>query len=116
MSTYTHHLQAEKLPLPSFEPSVEQQARTLTHPEGLASRDKIVELAQRICALTMNPQMNMLISSLQFHFCSCLKVALDLRVQDYVPRRGRITVGDLAFAVGAEEGLLGAYEASLFPE
>jgi hypothetical protein len=125
MSTYVGHLKREKLPLPSFAPSIFKPPM-VKHPDGAASKLAIIELSQQICSMTMDPAMNLLISSLQvssscllflgpspltfghpqFHFCSCLKVAIDLHVHKHVPQHGKIVASDLAIAVGADEALL----------
>jgi hypothetical protein len=64
MSTYVHHLKREKIPMPSFVPS-SSKSHTLKSPEGIASQKQIVELAQQISAMTMDPATNLLVSSLQ---------------------------------------------------
>ncbi|EHA55876.1 hypothetical protein MGG_08377 [Pyricularia oryzae 70-15] len=105
ITDYVGHLQNENLPMPSLEPAADAHG-VLKHPEGVAARNAVVELAQRIVAMTMDPDMNLLISSLQFHFCSSLKVAIDLKVHEHVPRRGSITSSELAAKVGADESIL----------
>lgn len=64
MSAYVGHLRNEKLPLPSLDPGV-VDSPPVKHADGVASKEKIIELAQEICARTMDPKMNLLISSLQ---------------------------------------------------
>ncbi|KAH8435056.1 uncharacterized protein LDX57_012685 [Aspergillus melleus] len=105
MSAYVGYLRDEKLPLPSLDPSA-VDSPAVRHADGVASKEKIIELAQEICARTMDPKMNLLISSLQFHFCSCLQTVLHLRVHEHIPKNGNVAARDLAAAVGAEEALL----------
>lgn len=64
MSTYVTHLKRERLPMPSFAPSSGKNT-SVKHPDGVASKLAILELAQQICSMTMDPAMNLLISSLQ---------------------------------------------------
>lgn len=64
MTDYVGHLQNENLPMPSLEPAAQAHGG-LKHHEGVAARDTVVELAQRIVAMTMEPDMNLLVSSLQ---------------------------------------------------
>ena len=64
MSAYIGYLRDEKLPMPSLDPSA-VDSPAVRHADGVASKEKIIELAQEICARTMDPKMNLLISSLQ---------------------------------------------------
>jgi hypothetical protein len=64
ISTYIGHLKREQLPLPSFAPS-SFKPLNVKHPDGVASKMAIINLSQKICAMTMEPAMNLLISSLQ---------------------------------------------------
>lgn len=64
ITDYVGHLQNENLPMPSLEPAADTHG-VLKHHEGVAARNAVVELAQRIVAMTMDPDMNLLISSLQ---------------------------------------------------
>ena len=64
MSTYVGYLKRENLPLPSFAPS-SFKPPTVQYPDAVASKMAIIELSQKICAMTMDPGMNLLISSLQ---------------------------------------------------
>ncbi|TLS29903.1 hypothetical protein PpBr36_02209 [Pyricularia pennisetigena] len=105
IADYVGHLQNEHLPMPSLEPAAEAHG-VLKHHEGVAARKTVVELAEKIIAMTMDPEMNLLISSLQFHFCSSLKVAIDLKIHQHVPRHGSITSSELAAKVGADENIL----------
>nr|A0A4P8WAD3.1 RecName: Full=O-methyltransferase pyiA; AltName: Full=Pyrichalasin H biosynthesis cluster protein A [Pyricularia grisea]QCS37511.1 PyiA [Pyricularia grisea] len=81
MADYVGHLQEENLPMPSLEPAAQVHGG-LKVQGGVAARDTVVKLAQKIVAMTMDPEMKLFISSLQFHFCSSLKVAIDLRVHE----------------------------------
>ncbi|KAI6354010.1 hypothetical protein MCOR25_008794 [Pyricularia grisea] len=105
MADYVGHLQEENLPMPSLEPAAQVHGG-LKVQGGVAARDTVVKLAQKIVAMTMDPEMKLFISSLQFHFCSSLKVAIDLRVHEYVPRQGTINCSELATKVGADETVL----------
>lgn len=73
MSTYVYHLTREKLPLPSFAPV---KSPAVKHPDGLESKMAIIELSQQICSMTMDPAMNLLISSLQVGLVYSLYIVL----------------------------------------
>ncbi|KAF9888906.1 hypothetical protein FE257_008276 [Aspergillus nanangensis] len=105
MTTYTQALKDENLPPPSLRVSPLPDARVKSS-QGKAAKQAIIEISQLICAATMDPELNLLISSLQFHFCSCLKVAIDLRVHNFIPLDGAVALSQLAKLVGAEEALL----------
>lgn len=64
MSSYLLYLRKENVPPPSFAP-ISLKSTTVKHAEGIASRKAIVDLAQQICAMAMDPSINLLISSLQ---------------------------------------------------
>ena len=71
------------------------------------SRARVIELAEKILAMTIDPETNLLVKSLQYHFCTCLKIAVDLDIAKHIPRLDRVTAGELAVATGADEKLLG---------
>jgi hypothetical protein len=68
MKIYEGCLRMEGRETPSLSPSSLQNFESNGFP-GEAARIKIVELAQRILASTMDPRMNLLISSLQVSWC-----------------------------------------------
>ncbi|KAB8207566.1 hypothetical protein BDV34DRAFT_211581 [Aspergillus parasiticus] len=97
LSSYVQHLEREHTQLPS------SKAQTC---HNAAEKSNIVALCNKVIAMTMDPEMYLFTTSLQFHFCSCLKTAVDLRVHEHIPRHGVIAVQQLAEAVGADEKLL----------
>ncbi|KFY80137.1 hypothetical protein V499_00973 [Pseudogymnoascus sp. VKM F-103] len=103
METYGVHLRLEGMAMPSLSPSA--AVDTSSEPRE-AARMRVVELAQQILAITMDPGMNLLINSLQFHFCSCLKIAVDLGIAEKIPKHGQLSARELADATGAQEKLL----------
>ncbi|KAL7952363.1 O-methyltransferase domain-containing protein [Trichoderma compactum] len=105
MKTYGDYLKLEGSDMPSLSPNALDNVHCTSEP-GEVARLRVVELAQQILATTMDPGMNLLINSLQFHFCSCLKVAVDLRIADSIPKDGSVSVKQLAAATGAHEALL----------
>ncbi|KJZ77713.1 hypothetical protein HIM_02890 [Hirsutella minnesotensis 3608] len=102
---YVRQLRKEGNPLPSLAPSNNDDERCNSE-AGERARAKIVRLAQEILATTMDPSSNLLISSLQFHFCSCLKVAVDLDIVEHIPKDDQVSAKELAAAVGTQEALL----------
>lgn len=64
MADYVGHLQEENLPMPSLEPAAQVHGG-LKVQGGVAARDTVVKLAQKIVAMTMDPEMKLFISSLQ---------------------------------------------------
>ncbi|KAL3427024.1 O-methyltransferase family protein [Phlyctema vagabunda] len=104
VTSYTKSLTAEHLPQPSLSPSSHDAA--LRSEKGTAARAEIVRLSQTITAMVMEPDVNLLITSLQFHTCTCLKVAVDLRIHEHIPKDGIISAKALAEAVKADEELL----------
>jgi hypothetical protein len=116
LASYVHHLERElaQLPPPRM-PSC----------NNVAEKSTIVALCNKVIAMTMDPEMYLFTTSLQvrqlitmpldrltnlsphqFHFCSCLKTAVDLRVHEHVPQHGTVSGQQLAKAVGADEKLL----------
>ncbi|KAE8420397.1 hypothetical protein BDV36DRAFT_281500 [Aspergillus pseudocaelatus] len=97
LASYVQHLELERAQLPSL------KAQSC---HDVAVRSSIITLCNKVIAMTMDPEMYLFTTSLQFHFCSCLKVAVDLRVHEHIPRKGAIAVKQLAGAVGTDETLL----------
>ncbi|KAE8340586.1 hypothetical protein BDV24DRAFT_151934 [Aspergillus arachidicola] len=95
--SYVQHIERERAQLPS------SKAQTC---HNAVEKSNIVALCNKVIAMTMDPEMYLFTTSLQFHFCSCLKTAVDLRVHEHIPRHGAIAVQQLAGAVGADEKLL----------
>ncbi|PIG81402.1 O-methyltransferase family protein [Aspergillus arachidicola] len=95
--SYVQHIERERAQLPSA------KAQTC---HNAVEKSNIVALCNKVIAMTMDPEMYLFTTSLQFHFCSCLKTAVDLRVHEHIPRHGAIAVQQLAGAVGADEKLL----------
>ncbi|KAE8160431.1 hypothetical protein BDV40DRAFT_302245 [Aspergillus tamarii] len=97
LANYVQHLELERAKLPLL------KAQSC---HNVAEKSSIVTLCNKVIAMTMDPEMYLFTTSLQFHFCSCLKAAVDLRVHEHIPRQGAIAVKQLAGAVGADETLL----------
>ncbi|TDZ28140.1 O-methyltransferase asqN [Colletotrichum spinosum] len=105
MAAYSKSLEKEGLPEPSLSPGLAPKT-ALKSGKGLQDKARIVELARQILATTLDPSTSLFLSSLQFHFCACLKVVLDLKVGDNIPQHGRVSRRELADALCVEEGLL----------
>ncbi|GJC80300.1 O-methyltransferase asqN [Colletotrichum liriopes] len=105
MAAYSKSLEKEGLPEPSLSPSISSEV-DLKSNKGLQEKTRIVELARQILATTLDPGTSLFLSSLQFHFCACLKVVLDIKVGDNIPRHGRVSRKGLAESLCVEEGLL----------
>ncbi|KAI6354485.1 hypothetical protein MCOR25_008574 [Pyricularia grisea] len=105
MTAYNKSLVKEGLPEPSLSPSRTSHLK-LKSSQGLQERARIVELAQQILATTLDPAISLFQSSLQFHFCACLKIVLDLKVGYEIPQHGRISRKQLAKSLKVEEDLL----------
>ncbi|KAE8378089.1 O-methyltransferase-domain-containing protein [Aspergillus bertholletiae] len=97
LASYVRHLERE-LAQP---PTTKTQTR-----HNVAEKSNIIALCNKVIAMVMDPEMYLFTTSLQFHFCSCLKTAVDLRVHEHIPRHGAISVQQLAGVVGADEKLL----------
>ncbi|KAL2850454.1 O-methyltransferase-domain-containing protein [Aspergillus pseudodeflectus] len=97
LASYVQHLERELAQLPP--------SRVPTC-NNVAEKSTIVALCNQVIAMTMDPEMYLFTTSLQFHFCSCLKTAVDLRVHEHVPQHGTVSGQQLAKAVGADEKLL----------
>ncbi|TLD11619.1 hypothetical protein PspLS_11566 [Pyricularia sp. CBS 133598] len=105
MAAYSRSLEKEGLPEPSLSPARPSHVN-LKSSKGLQDKARIVELAQQIIATTLDPAMTLFQSSLQYHFCACLKVVLDLKVGYEIPQHGRISRKQVASTLNIEEGLL----------
>ncbi|TLD11449.1 hypothetical protein PspLS_11929 [Pyricularia sp. CBS 133598] len=105
MAAYIRSLEREGLPEPSLSPDMPSQGN-MKSKKGLQEKAQIVQLARQILASTLDPGENLFQSSLQFHFCSSLKVVLDLKVGDKIPQHGRISKSELASSLNVEESLL----------
>ncbi|GAB1198113.1 hypothetical protein APSETT444_007421 [Aspergillus pseudonomiae] len=97
LASYIQHLETERAQLPSQKTQASN---------NVAEKLNIITLCNKVIAMTMDPEMYLFTTSLQFHFCSCLKTAVDLRIHEHVPQHGVIAVQQLAVAVGADEKLL----------
>lgn len=105
MAAYSRSLEREGLPKPSLSPGRPPHVN-LKSSKGLQEKARIVELAQQIMATTLDPAMTLFQSSLQVHFCACLKVVLDLKVGYEIPQHGRISRRHLATSLKIQESLL----------
>ncbi|KAI8316899.1 O-methyltransferase asqN [Colletotrichum sp. SAR11_240] len=105
MAAYSKALEKEGLPEPSLSPSVSSKV-SLKSNKAVQEKARIAELARQILATTLDPGTSLFLSSLQFHFCACLKVVLDLKVGDNIPQHGRISRKELAESLAVEESLL----------
>lgn len=74
--------------------------------EIIQEKNRVVELAQRLLAMTQDPATSLLLDSLQFHFCSCLKVVLDLGIEQQIKKGELKSAQQLAKAVGADPALI----------
>jgi hypothetical protein len=67
MMVYSHHLRQEGLDAPSISPeSVEN--RQLCSQEGLQAQSRVAEIAQKVLSMTMDPELGLLVNSLQVMF------------------------------------------------
>ncbi|CAI0645670.1 unnamed protein product [Colletotrichum noveboracense] len=105
MATYSKALEKEGLPEPSLSPNISSNI-ALKSNKAVQEKARIAELARQILATTLDPGTSLFLSSLQFHFCACLKVVLDLKVGDSIPQHGRISRKELADSLSVEESLL----------
>ncbi|KAF5844176.1 hypothetical protein GGP41_002272 [Bipolaris sorokiniana] len=103
--TYSQRLRQENLSMLGLFPNSSEISKSLSE-EGRREKGRVIELAQEILATTIDPTTSLLLDSLQFHFCSCLKVVLDLGVGHQMRKDEQKSLEQLAKAVGADQALL----------